>query len=228
VAAERSKLEKLAYNKNISDHLKRIRFVEKYERVDDTSKSQVLELQLQDSNRMVQVAKQIESLESFGTYRLYNVDIPPVQSYYYEKDIFPLGNFSISNNFWKANDNVELADYTIPDFKKIELELVPKKQGKIARFTDTIDHIKINDLRLESENEIDLMLELVENVQSLDPDFIFTRSGDSFDFPYLLERAKQNGISDKITLGRENMPLLNPKSKGLQANWFQVAGTNPY
>ncbi|HUL51646.1 MAG TPA: DNA polymerase domain-containing protein [Verrucomicrobiae bacterium] len=214
VGSEREKLEKLSCNKKISSYLKYIRFVERYEKVDDISKSQVLELQLQDSQKIISLARQIESLESYGTYRLYNVDVPPVQSYFYDKDIFPLGNFSISHNMWTANDNVELTDYSMPEFSKMELEPVPKKQDKVAKFTDRIDHIIINDVILESESEEDLILECVKTIHDMDPDFIFTKQGDSFDFPYLLQRARQHGIQDKIILGRENTPLSNPKSKG--------------
>ena len=214
VGSKREKLEKLSCNKKISSYLKYIRYVERYEKVDDISKSQVLQLQLQDSKKIIHLAREIESLENYGTYRLYNVDIPTVQSYFYDKDIFPLGNFSISSNTWTTDDSVDLADYITPEISKMELELVPRKQDKIAKFTDRIDCIMINDFILESESEADLILECVKTIQDLDPDFIFTKKGDSFDLPYLLERARQNGVQNKMIIGREDMPLLGPRSKG--------------
>ncbi len=39
------------------------------------------------------LARKIEKLNKnnkFGNIRLYNVDLPPAQSYFYEHDIFPL------------------------------------------------------------------------------------------------------------------------------------------
>ena len=36
--------------------------------------------------------------------------------------------------------------------------------------------------------------DLTKEVRNDDPDFIFTDNGDSFDFPYLISRAEENGI----------------------------------
>ena len=213
VACDKSKLERLAYNKKISSYIRKAEFIEKFEKVSDLGKSQVLQLQLADSSKIIHLAKTIESLE-FRAYRLYNVDVPSPQSYFYEKDIFPLGKFRISQKNWIADDSVESTNYKLPDFKIIEVHVNPKKQGKLPKFTDKIGSITINKTRLESASEDETILEFVRAIQRLDPDFILTERGDSFDFPYLIHRAEQNGISDKLVIGREKTLLLRPKRDG--------------
>src|SRR6476659_6102168 len=79
-------------NKNILSLIKDHKFVSRYERIIDTTKSNVLKLTLLDSTKALTLARRIERLGGgkFGKYRLYNVDIQPAQSYFYEHDIFPL------------------------------------------------------------------------------------------------------------------------------------------
>src|SRR6185437_8298235 len=92
--------------------------VQRFEKVTDLEKSSVLQLQLKDSNSILQLAKTIESIYKLGKYRLYNVDVPPTQSYFYEHDIFPFGKFS-KNGSWVSHDDIESTDYEVPDFKII-------------------------------------------------------------------------------------------------------------
>ena len=208
------KLELLSTNKKISKYIKDTSFVERFEKVTDLTKSKVLQIQLADSSDVTKLAGIIDGIEKYGTFRLYNVDVPPAQLYFYEKDIFPFGKFSISKDTWTANDDIKSTDYELPDLKKVEIKINPIKQGKLAKFTDRIGSITINDTQIQSENEADLILEFVNEIQRIDPDLIFTEGGDSFDLPYLVHRAEQNGIKAKLVLGREKAPLLRPKQEG--------------
>ena len=61
-----------------------------HERITDDALSEVLKLTLKDSGRAAGLARRIESLGGFGKFRLYNVDLPPAQSYMYERDLFSL------------------------------------------------------------------------------------------------------------------------------------------
>src|SRR5207245_718749 len=94
------------------------------------------------------------------------------------------------------------------------LQIKTIKQDKITRITERINSITINKTQIQSENEADLILEFVKETQHIDPDLIFTEGGDSFDLPYLVYRAEQNGIKAKLVLGREKAPLLRPKQEG--------------
>ena len=79
-------------NENIHVLIKDHKFVSRYEKIIDNTKSNVLKLTLLDSTKALTLARRIERLGGgkFGKYRLYNVDIQPAQSYFYEHDIFPL------------------------------------------------------------------------------------------------------------------------------------------
>ncbi len=208
------KLELLAANKKISEYVKNISFVEKFEKVTDLAKSQVLQIELADSSHIIKLAKTIDIIEKFGTFRLYNVDVPSAQLYFYEKDIFPFGQFYFSENKWTANDSVESTNYTVPNIKKVEVKVNPKKQSKLPKFTDKIYSITLDKTQIESENEADLILKFVKEIQCIDPDFILTERGDSFDLPYLIHRAVQNEIQERLVLGRDKTPLLRPKREG--------------
>ena len=77
---------------NISCLIRDYEFTSKYERITDVTKSDVLKLKLADSTKALTLARKVETLESyeFGKYRIYNVDVLPAQSYFYEHDIFSL------------------------------------------------------------------------------------------------------------------------------------------
>src|SRR5207302_3087815 len=90
-----------------------------------------------------------------------------------------------------------------------------KNKLKLPAFTDKIKSIQIDDDILESDSEEKMILDCVKIIQNMDPDYIITEKGDSWDFPFLAQRAVQNNISDKLVLGREkNHPISKPKQVG--------------
>src|ERR687895_128998 len=232
----RSDLEKLILKQqegNNTELIKDYEFVSKYKRITDTTRSDVLKLTLSDSTKALALARRIESLDKFGKLMLYNVDLLPAQSYFYDHDIFPLAFCEVSSNNghlkklnWKINDdddNVWSIDYKIPSFKIIHLDIELKKEGgKIPKYSDRIGSISIkqNDddkeeenIEIKKESEEDIIDELIAEVAKIDPDFIFTEDGDSFTFPYLVHRAEKSGKN--LILGREEfLPLKKSVKEG--------------
>jgi len=220
-------------NKNILSLIKDHKFVSRYERIIDTTKSNVLKLTLLDSTKALTLARRIERLGGgkFGKYRLYNVDIQPAQSYFYEHDIFPLalsevrsdGNGSIDNEEenddhsvkrWVIrDDNIWSTDYEIPEFTTTHIEVNLQKESKIPRYSDRINSISIKQkhesFEIESESEAGIIEEFVAEILKIDPDFIFSEDGDSFTFPYLRYRSEINQVD--LILDREGVPLYRPK-----------------
>ena len=96
----------------------------------------------------------------------------------------------------------------------VHVSVNPKKQSKIAKFTDKIDSISVDDIIIQSNDESSTILEFVKTIQDLDPDFIITDNGDSFDFPYLMHRAQEHRLLGKLVLGREKVPLQRPRQAG--------------
>jgi len=78
-------------------------------------------------------------------------------------------------------------------------------EDKLAsvRFTRDEDEILV----LDSGDEVDKILGLVEAFRAEDPDVIVTHGGDSFIFPYLARKAQEHGILDQLILGRDTSPL---------------------
>ncbi|HEU4448159.1 MAG TPA: DNA polymerase domain-containing protein [Nitrososphaeraceae archaeon] len=213
-------LASVAKDERVSSFIKRYEFVKKYEKIIDNTKSEVLKLTLIDSSQAQKLAKYIMLGGRFGQFRLYNVDILPAQSYFYEHDIFPLAFCQVtvhgdvdgggSRLTWscKDYDDVWSVDYTLPKFKTIYLSIRPRKQeDKLPKFTDKIDSISIRNeneiIEIDGIDDIQILFSLAEMMSALDPDFVFTEDGDSFGFPYLAYRAKVNDCSNILVLGRE-------------------------
>ena len=87
----KSKLDRLQTNPAIKPFVKQFNKVNRIERVSDLTKSEVLQITVKKSSELVMLAKNIERLDKFGAYRLYNVDVPPEQLYIYENNLYPLG-----------------------------------------------------------------------------------------------------------------------------------------
>jgi DNA polymerase-2 len=120
---------------------------------------------------------------------------------------------------WNIKDHVWSTDYELPQFDNIHLRVFPKfDEGRIPRYTDRIDHIEIQKyltgeiIEIREESEADLLNILMRQMDNINPDFVLTDDGDSFTFPYLIERADFNNIH--LELGREKNGLIKPSKQG--------------
>src|SRR5215208_4477601 len=231
----KSELKKLILKQqqegNNSELIKNYEFISKYEKITDIRRSDVLKLTLLDPTKALTLARRIERFDKFGKLRLYNVDLLPAQSYFYDHDIFPLAFCEVYNNTnsdnttcsklsWniKEDNDVWSIDYQMPHFKIIHLDIELNKEGKIPQHTDRIASISIKqnggeDIEIRNESEQDMIDELRSEVAKIDPDFIFTEDGDSFTFPYLVHRAEKSGRN--LILGREeSLPLKKSAKEG--------------
>jgi DNA polymerase elongation subunit (family B) len=206
----------------LSDDIAWWRTVARRERVTDRADSEVVEVKLKDARALQRVAERIERMGPFGTYRLYNVDVPPNQSYLYEHDLFPLACCEVSKTGdrlgWSLLDDVWACDYRIPNLRKVKVDVSVEKQGRLPNFQD-----RLKEIRLESDNgaitigegdETHRILELVRLVKEADPDFVLTSDGDTFLLPYLVKRAEANSLSGAFSLDRDGTALRLPTKKG--------------
>ncbi|MDV3277508.1 MAG: hypothetical protein LYZ69_03455 [Nitrososphaerales archaeon] len=208
--------------KVVGQELAWVRVVRRYERITDQETTEVVEVGVKDARRVQQLAGRIERLGPFGTYRLYNADVPPNQSYLYEKDLFPLAYCEVEPGpdglDWRLDDDVMSYDYRLPSLRILGLDVVVDRQGKMPKSTDRIKEARLKgeegELTIDSGSEADKILELVRAVKNLDPDFITTRDGDTFLFPYLVMRAEVNGVSEQLSLDRDGTMLRLPAKKG--------------
>jgi DNA polymerase-2 len=223
VASDMSLLKSLIENNEILSMIKEYHFPSRYELITDIKRSQVLELELKDSTYSLKLAKRIEQMGKFGQFRLYNVDILPEQSYFYEHNIFPLMECKVhvsnSKLKWMRNeDNVWSTEYELPVFNNVNLKVFPKvNEGKIPRFTDSIASVTVQNCDTKDAihiqgSEIDILYQLVKEIKKINPDFILTEDGDSFTFPYLKYRSEINQVD--LILDREGIPLRRSKKDG--------------
>jgi len=196
----------------------RCRFVEKFERPGDQARSKVLEVEVNSEREAVALARKIQRHGNHSMFRLYDVDVPPSQMYLYVKDLFPLAYVEAEQatnetTQWVLRDSRETVDYQLPPLREITLQLETRKTKRIQRFEEELDSISIHDgengevFAIDSGDEVEKLLRLVETFHEIDPDIVLTEGGDSFIFPYLTRRAQHHGIIDKLLLGREESPL---------------------
>ena len=170
--------------------IKEYRFVSRYERIIDNTKSFVLQLTLLDSTKALTLAKRVERLGSknrfgFGKHRLYNVDIQPAQAYFFEHNIFPLAlcDFYYSYDKDKNNnkllkiinlDNIWNTNYIVPQFKSVLLKVNARKDNnnnnKIVGHSNIINSISIEiaENKYDSDNNRKIKIESNSEKQILD------------------------------------------------------------
>ena len=191
-------------------------FTQKFARPGDTIKSTVLEIEVKNEMHATSLARIIQRYGNYSKFRLYNIDIPFTQMYLYQKDLFPLALVQAekigSCVHWTLNDSRDSLDYKLPDFRRIRLQVRTTKANRIQGFDDELDSLKIirddgDTVEIDSGDECDKILKMVDVFRRIDPDIVLTEEGDSFIFPYLARRAQHNDIRDQLILDREGVPL---------------------
>ncbi len=198
------------------------RYTEKYADFMEDKKSKVLEIITTDCRRIPYFARKLLRLGGYGKFRLHNVDLPHVQTYLYDRDIFPLAFLDIvlegDGLAYCLLDSVESVDYKIPPLRLLSISIQVEADGVIPRFEDPIKSVTLESdgksIIIDEGDESEKILRMVEVVKEEDPDIILTRGGDSFLFPYLAHRAFVNGILSSLILGREDVPLKAKKRPG--------------
>src|SRR3989442_4533167 len=191
------------------------KFVEKYEKAGDKEKSRVLEVEVDGDREAADLAKKIQKTNRYSKFRFYDIDIPSPQMYLYHKDLFPLALIEAEETSsgvqWTLKDSRESVDYQIPLLKTVKLQVNTKKIRRVRSFEDQLASIQITSengsLTIDSGDEPEKILGLIEAFQVEDPDVVVTEGGDSFIFPYLARRSQENSILDKLILGRDPSPL---------------------
>src|SRR5438552_8959086 len=191
-------------------------FVEMYEKAGDRERSRVLEIEVDGDREAVGLARKLEQVGRYSKFRFYDIDVPSPQMYLYRKGLFPLAFVEAEETSrgvrWTLKDSRESIDYQLPPLREIEVQKKTKKIRKVGSFEDKLASVhftrdKREMLLIESGDEVDKILGIVETFRAEDPDVIITHGGDSFIFPYLARRAQEHGILDQLMLGRDISPL---------------------
>ncbi len=174
--------------------------------ISDTRKYPVLEVTMREYRELKPFAAMIDREGKYSEFQLYNVDLRLSQKYMLHRNVFPLAHVSVDKRLNVLEDDQFAMDYSVPELKSVDLGVKVAKRGRVVKFDDPIGEIKLNEITLDnhdSTDESELLLGIVNTINDLDPDIIFTKGGDSFVIPYLYHRAEVNELSDKFQLGRE-------------------------
>ena len=190
--------------------------IKMYEKAGDRERSRVLEVGVGSDQEAVGLAKKLELYGHYSKFRFYDVDVPSPQMYLYRKNLFPLAFVEAEETScgisWTLKDSRESIEYQLPPLRQIELWINTEKTRKIRNFNDKLASVQFTRdeeeiLAIDSGDETDKILGLVEAFRAEDPDVVVTSGGDSFIFPYLARRAQELGVIDRLILGRDISPL---------------------
>ncbi len=197
-------------------------YVNRRVNVFEYAKRPVLKLTLRNADRAEKLAKELEMLDVKSPIHIFNADLMPAQTYFFEKELFPLARIGAeqvgASIRWRLLDSVMSEDYRVPPLRKASIKVRVDVSGHIPTFSDQIEKITVKSAEVTIEigegDERAKILSLVDAIRQLDPDIIFVERGDDFTTHYLAERAWVNGISDKLILSRDREPLKRLAKRG--------------
>lgn len=167
--------------------------------------------------RKKRLAKLIVELGNHRNYQVYNVDLPSMQEFLYEHNLYPTAYIEFKCNGFKVLESVKHIDYDLSWLNIGFLDFEVNKSGVLPSFRDELKEITIKHEgeRIILDRYEDAILEgLTKLLDKLDLDVIITDGGDSFLIPYLQYRARVNGVG--LKLGR----LENPKKFRIKSSSY--------
>jgi DNA polymerase elongation subunit (family B) len=222
VSAKQNELERLISQLYGNQTIASWTFKQKYAHPTDTEKSTVLELTLKDCRKTQSLTRSILEKGDYLRYEIHNCDLRGDRDYFFSHDIFPLAHVEIKNKKeeleYTLKDSVTSKDYATPELRIMKLAVEIAKKRKIPSFKDPIDKLVVTqgekEVSIDQGEETEKLLQLAKTVKTLDPDFLVTQGGDSYLFPYLIQRATLNGVLKEFSLSRDNTPFAPKKPTG--------------
>lgn len=222
VSGKREDVEKLASRLFSSKIIASWNFTYKLAHATDAEKSMVLEVTLKDCRKTYSFTRNVLRIGDYLRYEVHNCDLHGDQNYIFNHDIFPLAFMEVETERtglkYRLLDSVESIDYAIPPLRIMKIRVEIDKKGRIANFKDPIAAILVSQadkqIRIDSGEEGEQLLHLVKTVREFDPDIILTSGGDSYLFPYLIQRARINSVQDRFILSRDEAPFTADNVRG--------------
>ena len=186
------------------------KIVHRFTSVYDDEKTPVLQV-FTTPEAQREVAQDLEKLPGAT---VFHADIDAVQQFFIAKNMFAFGNVEFDLNGEEiANirclDDRDNPEYDLPEFEQMDFEVLIDTDQIFPGLEDKIHHIEVyhrgNVIRIEEEDEGEILRRFQETINKIDPDVIVSRGGDETLFRYLSIRAKANGMD--IILSRDGRPL---------------------
>jgi DNA polymerase I len=120
--------------------------------------------------------------------KIYEYDIPFARRYLIDNDIYPMSGDE--GDITVLSMDIETYTETHPDARKdpiIMISLATKEKSLVLTYKKAE---KEKDFVEILKNEKEMLIRFFELVKQINPEVIVTYNGDSFDFPYILERVR--------------------------------------
>ena len=222
VSGKQEDIERLASQFFTNKAIASWNFAHKFVAATDTEKSRVLEITLKDCRKASSFTRSVLETGRYLRYQVHDCDLQGDQAYLFEHDLFPLALVEVTVEktglSYRLLDSVESVDYSIPPLRITRVSVEIAKKGKIANFKDPLDRIIVSQadrhVTIDVNDEGEKLLQLVKAIRELDPDIILTRGGDSYLFPYFVQRAVINNVLHELVLSRDDVPLVSKQMHG--------------
>lgn len=167
------------------------------------------------------LAELIQGWGKYQKYMLYNIDLRLSSRYLQDQNIFFNALITWTGKTFNCLDEQWSVDYQIPSFSQITLDVHTTKSTRVDQ-SDYIKAILIDDVVVETENEVDTLLAGLRFIRKRDPDIILTKGGDSYLFPLIRQRALNHGVANALCFGRTNESLRKGKEDSSYMSYGRV------
>jgi len=210
VYSDREKLINLATMLRDIPDVEKLNFTLEKIILGSNKKKMVLEVFPKKISLLRKLAKTIDYWGGYHKYQLFNVDIRLSSRYLQDKDVFFNAFVRWDGKQFISDEDQWEVDYSSADYRSVFIDIKRKSKNKFFSFEDPVKSIIIEDIIISERSEIETILFFIKKLRHVDPDILFVKKGDSLLFPYLLHRAKKNGIQKSMVLGRDKNRPLNP------------------
>ena len=221
VAGSRSDLEQLRKLLSKKENVKQVTYTKQKTELGSIHLRHVLTVTPSRLKDIKQLAQQIQQLGNYQKYTLYNVDLRLSTRYLQDQHIFFNGLTSWTAKKFRNNDAQWSVDYQKPSFSQASFDMVTTKENH-KQHSSQIRGILVDDILVETENEIDTLLAGLRLLRKKDPDILLTNNGDSFVFPLIHQRATIHGILDALSFGRDHTKLKQMKQDSSYTSYGRV------
>lgn len=221
VAGSKSNLEQLQKKLIKKEMVKEIRYTKQKTELGSSHRNNVLRVTLHRLLDIQRLAQQIQEWGKYQNYTLYNVDLRVSTRYLQDNNVFFNAQVNWSGKKFSCNDKQWSVDYLSPPFSQITFDIIPQKLIQKNK-SQKISAFVIDDIIIETENEVDTILASLRMLRKKNPDIIITSNGDSFLFPFIHQRSLKHGIADALCFGRDNSKLKQVKQGSSYASYDRI------
>jgi len=221
VAGLKNDLEQVRKILSKKEHVQRVSYTKQKTKLGTMHPHHVLTVTPHRLADIQKLAQYIQQLGNFQKYILYNVDLRLSTRYLQDQHIFFNARVTWNGKQFTCDDTQWDVDYPAPPFSQMSFDIQTTKNDYKQK-NSQIRGIVVDDVLVETGNEVDTLLAGLRLLRKKNPDIILTRDGDSFLFPFIHERATLYGVGDVLSFGRDDTKLKQIKPDSSYTSYGRV------